>query len=366
LEKNLGRLVFFLMKKFFYKLEFFYSIIFFKIQVLRGITISLEKREEVLSLLLKKKSYSQISRSTGVSKTQIGRIRKRTLLGIKTGHQGAPRKLGPRYNAAMKAIIKQNRKIGARKFPELLHVRVSHPTILRKLHELKLKKKRFHRRPILTRTHKEKRMKFVWDNYPTEGTHKKWVFTDEKKFRLDGPDGCNQYWVSDEEKKWKPPLSKDYGRYKGVMVWGAISGKGLLALERTTPKMDGDDYLKMVTGPPLTKIRKSCGRTPTFIQDNASPHKKDTTLDGLKDAGLKVLEWPPLSPDLNPMENVWSLMVQRLYTGEKAFQSEDELWKGIQEVGKGITPEDISPFIDSFPGRLQKVIEKKGEYVLQK
>jgi hypothetical protein len=62
------------------------------------------------------------------------------------------------------------------------------------------------------------------------------------------------------------------------MVWGAVSTAGLISLERTSPKIDGDDCLKMVTGKPLDRIRKKCGPSPMFIQDNPSPQKRTNAL----------------------------------------------------------------------------------------
>jgi transposase len=333
---------------------------------MRGITVKPSVIKEVLRLYAKKICFRQIASGLKISKTQVGRIIERERQKKFPRRQGAPRKLTDRQIRSLKMYVMKNRKMGTRLLPKQLKLSVSSSTILRTLHELCLKKKSFRRRPILTKEHKQKRITFALEHYPKKEALKKWVFTDEKKFRFDGPDGWNKFWVHKHDKKFKPSMSKDYGRYRGVMVWGAVSTQGLLCLERTTAKMKGDDYLKMVTGRPLDIMRKTCGSQPVFIQDNAAPHKKDTTVDGLKDAGLEVPEWPPLSPDLNPMENVWALIVKKLYTGTKAFESEDELWKGIESIGKTITPEEVAPYVDSVPDRMRKVIEKKGGYVQQK
>jgi hypothetical protein len=333
---------------------------------MRGITISESKTAEVLNMYKKHLSYRIISSKVGISKTQVARIITRNKHGITAKTQGAQKLLTPRQPRVLKRIALQNRKMGVRFIRDRMEIKVSHPTTLRRLHELQLVKKRFRRRPVLTPEHKRKRVSFAMENFPKKESLKKWVFTDEKKFRFDGPDGWNKFWVHKHDKRFKPAMSKDYGKYKGVMVWGAVSSEGLLALERTTPKMSGDDYLKMVTGPPLDKIRSKCGPHPIFIQDNASTHKKLSTVEGLKDSGMEVPEWPALSPDLNPMENVWSLIVKRLYPGSSSFESEDELWEGIKSVGKTITKEDVAPYIDSVPSRFQKVVEKKGGYVQEK
>ena len=52
------------------------------------------------------------------------------------------------------------------------------------------------------------------------------------------------------------------------------------------------------------------------IRDNLSPHKNDRTLDLIAQAGASVAFLPAYSPDLNPIEKMWSKVKQFLRSAE--------------------------------------------------
>ena len=42
-------------------------------------------------------------------------------------------------------------------------------------------------------------------------------------------------------------------------------------------------------------------------------------------SGERIIEWPPSSPDLNPIENPWSILKMKLYEGVKQYNSKADL-----------------------------------------
>ena len=52
------------------------------------------------------------------------------------------------------------------------------------------------------------------------------------------------------------------------------------------------------------------------IMDNLSPHKQDATLALIEQAGATVTFLPAYSPDLNPIEPMWSKVKQFLRSAE--------------------------------------------------
>jgi hypothetical protein len=75
---------------------------------------------------------------------------------------------------------------------------------------------------------------------------------------------------------------------------------------------------------------------------------------------IRPLEFPPYSPDLNPIENLWADMDKRM--ASKPAVSKEELEKQVAEVWAETTQEYCSKLALSMPKRIAQVIERNGAY----
>ena len=74
------------------------------------------------------------------------------------------------------------------------------------------------------------------------------------------------------------------------------------------------------------------------VMDNLSPHKSDPTLALITNAGAQVLFLPAYSPDLNPIEKMWSKVKGLLRTAEARTPA--DLITAIGQALTRVTPQD--------------------------
>ena len=72
---------------------------------------------------------------------------------------------------------------------------------------------------------------------------------------------------------------------------------------------------------------------------------------------------PPNSPDINPIENLWAIIKQRVYVDGRQFSTLSELWKAIQLESAAIPHSLVKKLTDSVNDRLFDVIRCQLGYV---
>ncbi|KAA6386934.1 MAG: putative Transposable element Tc3 transposase [Streblomastix strix] len=199
---------------------------------------------------------------------------------------------------------------------------------------------------------KGQRTQFIIKFLDDDTDWKKIVWTDEKKFRLDGPDKYNSVWVDVDREQPEDVLSVDYQHYNGVMVWMAISSKNVLHFCRVNGAINCDDYWDIVTGEDLAAMHYVHGENFTYQQDNATPHVRKDILSGFQDLNLNVMSWPACSPDLSMIENVWSLLATRVYKEIPTFGNENLMWRKNAKEIRALKTKDTVPYVQSIGSRL--------------
>jgi transposase len=147
-----------------------------------------------------------------------------------------------------------------------------------------------------------------------------------------------------------------------IMVWGCMGWEGVGKLAEVEGRMDANQYVDILEGNLLPSMEES--EIPLedliFQQDNDPKHTSKTAKKWLEDHDITLLDWPPQSPDLNPIEHLWNHIKKELFKYPTTAKGVWELWERIVEVWNNIEPEVCQNLIESMPRRIQAVLQAKG------
>lgn len=223
------------------------------------------------------------------------------------------------------------------------------------------------RKPPISEENRKKRLE--WAKEHIDWTNEQWdeiLWSDETWAQ---PGRHTRVWVTrkigKEEVYNKDCVQYRYQRKIGWMFWGSISGKygrhrGLF-WEKDWETINEGSYCGIVI-PVVDEILTQYPEL-QFQQDNAKGHASAFTKSVIQAAGMRVIEWPPSSPDLSPIETIWDDMkdyIQEHYP--KVHSSYKRLRQAVQEAWESITNERIRELVRSMKDRCQAVIDADGWY----
>lgn len=213
-------------------------------------------------------------------------------------------------------------------------------------------------KPPLTNQHKAARLAFARKYMSWTSEWNKVIFSDEKKFNLDGPDGFQYYW-HDLRKETEVRMSRNFGG-GSVMIWAAFCAEMKSNIAWVTTRMNSKRYIEILENELVRMYEELDAENLIFQQDNASIHVSKETKAWFRDFEINLLEWPARSPDLNPIENLWGILARRVYRDGRQFHSVEELKNAIRVEWAAISPAEIQRLLGTMPKRICAVLESNG------
>lgn len=143
------------------------------------------------------------------------------------------------------------------------------------------------------------------------------------------------------------------------MLWGCFSRAGLGNLEEVSGKMNALYYRNILQkNLRISAQNMGLGNEFIFQHDNDPKHTSRVVKQFLDADNVTVLEWPPQSPDLNPIEHLWDELDRRIPKSKR--KGLKEFRTALFEEWNKIEQNVLKTLVDSMPRRLEAVIQAKG------
>ena len=231
-----------------------------------------------------------------------------------------------------------------------------------------------------TRKRRTERSGALAERFSNKRSVEKCVFQDEKDFTLDVPINHQNSRVYGKGKKADVSDKRLYHEKNRqsvkVMVSACVTWHGATKpffVTNNNVKVNAQRYkshLQKYLLPDIDRVVKR--KDWILVQDSAPSHRSNLVQDFLKEQlknrFIKHTDWPPASPDCNPLDfYFWDRIERKVYENRfnRAFKDEEALKRRIRKVWPEVASEvqEIRKAFKQFVPRLQAVHEKEGRCI---
>jgi len=254
---------------------------------------------------------------------------------------------------------KRRRTVTSKELKKDLNLEVSERTIRNRPHEFNFYSFFTIKKPFILAVNQHKRLEFAkkHKNKPIE-FWKSILWSDESPFVLRFQ-GKKRVWRLPTERYAPYCLKGTVKHDRKINVWGCFAAHGVGRLYRVVGMLDQNQFHSILVN---QMIPSAIALFPSgeyiFQQDNDPKHTAKKNQLYLSNKKVSVLEWPSQSPDLNPIENLWSYVDRQLQ--ERNPKNEDELFNIIKQCWESLNVEILTALVESMPRRCLAVIESNG------
>lgn len=239
---------------------------------------------------------------------------------------------------------------------------VSAKTVQRAAHDAGLYPYRQPRKPLLTAAHRHARLAFATRHRGTDW--QRVLFVDETARALHAaPNPQNdRRWVPKGTRVESVPRVQ---ATTSVKVCAGVAAGGKTRLHLYSGGMDADDYQRVLKKTLLPDGDKIFGDGDWWLlHDRAPYHAAASVVEYLNDSQHQHLteDWPPHSPDLNVIENVfenvWGILKHNVRL--RFASNKKELDARVRAEWRRIPQQQIDNMINSMPERMRAVVAARG------
>jgi hypothetical protein len=325
---------------------------------------TLIERHSIYQSYLFLKSYRAVSRMLGWSdktiKLVVERWKENPEVMRKRGG-GRPKKTTPHTDRRIIRYMKKDRSITSYQLRQELQLTyICDRTIRRQITESgEFASYWKTKTPFINETNRKKRM--AWCRARVAWPVERWkrvLWTDESPFVLRF-NRKTRVWRTHNE-RYAPWCSTATVKHDAkIQVWGCFAAHGVGNLYLVDGILERYQYQYILENEMLPSADLLFGREDWYFQqDNDPKHTANVIKQWFIDFDIPKMDWPAQSPDLNPIENLWSILDHRIKS--RSPKNKAELFEIIKKAWYELPVDILTKLAESMPNRCQAVIDAKG------
>lgn len=338
-----------------------------------GNEMSDDTKKVIIQLIESGHRASEISESLNINKSTISKFLKRWR--ERGNVENRPRKGRPRFvtvrgERTLSRLVKNARRTTLKDitadFNNSTPIKVSRRTVQRTLHFLGYTRRSSRKSIGIRNVNKKKRIAWCRGklHWTVNNQWKKVMFTDEMMVVIK-PDGKFKVWRKSSE-KWRPECLGHFAPMSSatikIMVWGCITYYGVGSLAFVNGNMNSQKYIQTLDDNIWQVVVKHFGNNTWYFQDDNAPcHRSNESENWKHQNRIPQISWPPQSPDLSPIENVWLLMKNKIKNRLYLIRNVNDLKTQLTKAWKEIPLFYIQKLYTSLPRRCREVLIQKGD-----
>ena len=144
-----------------------------------------------------------------------------------------------------------------------------------------------------------------------------------------------------------PLYHRFLGRGSRISSIAAMSTDGIIAVDMHRGSVNSDVFIDFVRGSLIPNMQQYDGiaKSSIVIMDNCSIHRTPEVIQHFREAGIVVIFLPPYSPDLNPIEELFSCIKYYLKRHDELLQAVDDPIPIIKAAFNDVTPDQCAAWI---------------------
>jgi transposase len=143
-----------------------------------------------------------------------------------------------------------------------------------------------------------------------------------------------------------------------VGVWGCMSGNGTGCAKIYEGTINADNYIDILGSYLIPSTHLLCNGQYIYQQDNASIHRANKVKEWFRIHDVRVMNWPPYSPDLNPIEYLWHVIDLRLRKFQ--FSNLVEFKEAVHKSWLSLSASLCHKLVATMTERCRRCIAAKG------